>query len=61
MKMNNKPFLFGLLVALLFVLQGCDLILDIFNFGVWVGIIISAIVVFLLIWIIYTIWKKISK
>lgn len=45
----------GLLIMVLmlpFLLTGCELVGDIFEFGVWVGVIGIALVVFLVLWII---------
>ncbi len=56
-----KSNLFILFIFLLMFLPGCELIGDIFGAGVWVGIIISALVVILIIFILVKIFKKLRK
>jgi hypothetical protein len=52
-KMNIASILnISLLAILIFSFSGCQLIGDIFQAGMWVGIIIVIIVVALLVWII---------
>lgn len=48
--LNLSQILLFLFIALTFT--GCDVILDIFEAGVWVGIIIVILVIALLIWLI---------
>lgn len=43
---------FCLLILSLFVFTGCSVIGDIFEMGIWVGIILVILVVVLVIWII---------
>lgn len=61
MKKDNKTIIFILIFLLSFIFPGCDLIAGIFEAGVWVGIIISAMVVFLLIFIVIKIIKALGK
>jgi len=61
MKRFNKLFFPVLIVSILLFLPGCELIADIFGAGVWVGIIISAIVVILLVWLVIKILKGLRK
>jgi hypothetical protein len=61
MKNINNPLNFSLLFLILFFMQGCDLIFGIFEVGVWVGIIFSAIVVFLIIWLIVKVLKGLKR
>ncbi len=56
-----KLYLSIILLFLMTLLPGCELIGDIFGAGVWVGIIISALVVILIIFILVKLFKKLRK
>jgi hypothetical protein len=45
-------FMFVLLLLSTFTLTGCDLIVDIFQAGVWVGVILVIGVIALIIWMV---------
>ncbi len=48
--LNNGVLIIVLLLP--FLLTGCEIVGDIFKFGMWVGIIGVALLVFLVLWII---------
>lgn len=58
MKKYNRFAILGWLVLSLIFLPGCELIVDIFSAGVWVGITISVIVVLLLVWLVIKVVKS---
>jgi ABC-type Fe3+-siderophore transport system permease subunit len=58
MKNYNRHFIFSTILLSLLILQGCDLIVDIFSAGFWVGIVIAVLVVTLIIWLIVKGLKK---
>lgn len=49
--MRINPPLLALLVLLSITAAGCELIGDVIQFGIWVGVIIAAVVIGLLYWI----------
>jgi hypothetical protein len=51
MKRLNFAQLF-LFVLMLFTFTGCDVILDIFEAGMWVGVIIVVLIIFVVIWLV---------
>ncbi len=51
MKRLGLPQVFIFLIMLV-TFTGCDVIMDIFEAGIWVGIILVILVVFLVIWLI---------
>lgn len=51
MKSPNLSYLF-ILVLMLFTFTGCDVVLDIFEAGMWVGIILVVLVIALVVWLI---------
>ena len=52
MKKDNRIFVWAGALMIVFSLQSCDLIADIFTAGFWVGIIITVLVIALIIWLI---------
>lgn len=60
MKNYKKTLLISLALIFMTLLPGCDVIAAIFEAGVWVGIIISALVVFLLIFLVIQIIKALK-
>lgn len=50
--MQNRIIKLGLFTMMLGLLTGCELVGDIFEAGMWVGIIIVVAVIALVIWII---------
>lgn len=60
MKNYKKTLLFSLTLIFMTLLPGCDVIATIFEAGVWVGVIISALVVFLLILLVIQIIKALK-
>ena len=60
MEKYYKPFIYSFILLLALTLPGCDVIAAIFEAGVWVGVIISALVVFLLIYIVIQIIKALK-
>lgn len=58
MKNYNRYLAYSVILLSLFFLQGCDLIVDIFSAGFWIGIIIAVLVVALIIWLIVKGLKK---
>ena len=47
----NYAFAFALLVVSTMTLAGCDIIGDIFEAGVWVGVILVFLVIGLVVWL----------
>lgn len=58
MKNYIKYLIFSTIFFSMFLLQGCDMIVDIFSAGFWVGIVIAVLVVALIIWLIVKGMKK---
>lgn len=52
MKKDKRILVWAGALMIVFSLQGCDLIADIFTAGFWVGIIITVLVIALIIWLI---------
>jgi hypothetical protein len=48
----KSSFLFALLTVLPLALSGCELIGDIFQAGVWVGVIIVVAIIALIVWLV---------
>lgn len=59
--MLYKQIGFGLLIIAALILQGCELIGDIFGAGVWVGVIATVVVVLIIIFIVVKIVKAFKK
>ncbi|MFW6257663.1 MAG: hypothetical protein ACOC11_02650 [Prolixibacteraceae bacterium] len=57
----KRSFLLSLILLSMLFLPGCDLVVGIFEVGLWAGIIISAIVVILVIVIIVQIFKRLGR
>lgn len=57
----NKLFAFTLIFISLFLFQSCDVVFGIFEAGLWVGIIISIIVVALAIFILVKIFQWLRR
>ncbi len=56
---NFRRFLIYSVVLLsLFMMQGCELVVDIFSAGFWVGIVIAVLVIVLVVWLIIKGMKK---
>lgn len=51
MRSPNLSYLLILLV-MLFTFTGCDVLLDIFEAGMWIGIILVVLVIALVVWLI---------
>jgi len=58
MKNYSRFLIYSTILFSIFFLQGCDLIVDIFSAGFWVGIVIAVLVVALIIWLIVKGMKK---
>jgi uncharacterized membrane protein YcjF (UPF0283 family) len=58
MKKYSIFFVYVILLGSLFTLQGCDLIVDIFSAGFWVGIILAVLVVVLIVWLFVKVFKR---
>lgn len=50
--MNNRIFKLGFFAMLLSIVTGCEVVGDIFEAGMWVGIIIVVAVIALILWLI---------
>lgn len=48
---NIKVYLMTLLVLLTFTLSSCELVGDIFEAGMWVGIILVVLIIMLIAWL----------
>jgi hypothetical protein len=58
MKHYNRFLNLSIALLLIVLLQGCELITDIFSAGFWVGIVIAALVVIVVVWLIVKGMKK---
>lgn len=61
MKNYNRFYLIVTFLFSVFLLQGCQLIADIFTAGFWVGIVLSVLVIVLIVWLIIKGMKWLRK
>lgn len=57
MKIKTKALIFFLL-PMIVLLTGCEVVETIFGAGFWLGIIVSALVVVLVIWLLVKLFRK---
>jgi hypothetical protein len=60
MKHYNRILNLSIALLLLVILQGCELITDIFAAGFWVGIVIAVLVIIVVVWLIIKGMKKMT-
>jgi hypothetical protein len=55
---NHRNYLFLVVALLIFTMSGCQLVADIFGAGLWVGVILTLIVLGLIIWLIAKVFRR---
>ncbi len=58
MKNYTRIFFFIGMIFLMFSMQSCDIIADIFGAGMWVGVILTVLVIVFIIWLISRIFRR---
>jgi ABC-type Fe3+-siderophore transport system permease subunit len=58
MKNYTRISFFTGIILLMFLMQGCDIIADIFGAGLWVGVILTVLVIVFIIWLISRIFRR---
>jgi hypothetical protein len=58
MKNYTRIFFFPVIILLMVSMQSCDIIADIFGAGMWVGIILTVLVIVFIIWLISRIFRR---
>jgi hypothetical protein len=58
MKSYRRFLLAGVMVSIIVMLQGCQLVADIFGAGLWAGVILTLLVLGLIIWLIAKVFRR---
>jgi len=58
MRNYTRFFFFTGIILLMISMQSCDIIADIFGAGLWVGVILTVLVIVFIIWLISKIFRR---